>query len=216
MRNLIVPVLTLSLVFGVTAVSAENADQGGYSNYSYKNGTLMIPRVDVPGQIGRYQDVVFQFDPQFGAWFLQHVESRDNMPETPIIERLVSAAAVDANDPTVPAQVFISVIGEYTCGRIGQINQRRAGNLFEIQITQDPLQPDEICDQKVRVFSRVIALDVFRLNAGTYQYSINNGIGAGSFTLPFSTASTSFSDECGGSPEDDDTPDACGNNSLPF
>ncbi|MCB1984530.1 MAG: hypothetical protein H6936_12605 [Burkholderiales bacterium] len=118
---------------------------------------------------------------------------------------------VTATHPVIPPNphVTLHVAGEYTCGRIGQINQRRTGNLFEIQITKDPLQPGEVCDQVTRAFRRVIQLDVSRLEAGEYRYSINSGgviinnsarFGEiGSFILPYDTFPN---DECGGSSED--------------
>jgi len=211
MKILLKSTFILWLFLSSSAVKSENADQGGYPVYSYKNGTLTIPRVDVPGQTGRYQDVIFQFDPQLNAWILKEHNSREIMQETD--RTLVVVPEVTALNPAVPSTVSLHVFGEYTCSRIGQINQRRIGDLFEIQITEDPLQPTEICDQKIRIFMRVIQLDVFRLKAGEYQYSVNNGERIGSFTLPFDT--TSESDECGGSPEDDNTPNAC-QDFIPF
>ena len=210
MKILLKSIFILLVFLDISAAKSENADQGGYPSYNYKDGTLTIPRVDVTGQVGRYQDVVFQFDPQLNAWILKKHHSRKIMPE--MDRKLIVVPIVTATAPTVPVHVSLFTMGEYTCGRIGQINQRRIGNRFEIQITEDPLLPSEICDQKTRIFTRIIQLDVFRLEAGEYQYNINNGERIGSFTLPFDTTEP---DECGGSPEDDNTPKACPN-SFPF
>jgi len=219
MKNLIVPFLTLSLSFGTTVVCAENADQGGYPSYSYMDGTLTIPRVDVPGQVGRYQEVVFQYDPQRNAWILKEHHSREAMPESPKLTMVIPTVSpffpVDSINTSSPTFVRLIVLGEYICGRIGQVNQRRTGNLFEIQITQDPLQPTEVCDHKVREFWRIINLDVFGLKAGDYQYTINNGENNGSFTLPLDVRDSAFTD-CGGSPEDDNTPNNCEDRIVPF
>ncbi|MCB1984527.1 MAG: hypothetical protein H6936_12620 [Burkholderiales bacterium] len=195
----------LLVLLDIGTVKSENTDQGGYPSYNYKDGTLILPRVDVSGQVGRYQDVEFQFDPQLNAWILNKHHSRAVMPQTNRV--LGVLPQVIALNRSVPSTVLLHIEGEHTCSRIGQINQRRVGDLFEIQITEDPLHPTEICDQKTRIFRRVIQLDVFRLKAGEYQYSINHGEATGSFTLPFDTSSNF--NECGGSPEDDDTPNAC-------
>ncbi|GJL74233.1 hypothetical protein [Nitrosomonas sp.] len=203
----------LLLILATSQARAENTDQGGYPVYNYKDGTLTIPRVDVPGQVGRYQDVVFQFDPQHNTWILQNVESRKNLSDEPKL-KLVGGSFI-ITDPTT-SHITLFVIGEYTCGRIGQINQRRVGNLFEIQITKDPLLPTEVCDQKVREFWRILKLDIHRLEAGEYQYSINNGGNTGIFTLPFDTIDDTGFDECGGSPEDDGTVNSCENRIVPF
>jgi len=205
MKILLKSAIILLLFLNIGAAKSENTDQGGYPSYSYIDGTLTLPRVDVPGQVGRYQDVMFQFDPQLNAWILNEHYSREVMPQAS--RKLGVVPQVVALNQAVPRNVLLHIEGEHTCSRIGQINQRRIGDLFEIQITEDPLQPTEICDQITRIFRRVIQLDVFRLEAGEYQYSVNNGETTGSFTLPFDTSSNF--DECGGSPEDDDTPNAC-------
>ncbi|WP_090699484.1 hypothetical protein [Nitrosomonas aestuarii] len=162
---------------------------------------------------------MFQFYPQRNAWILKEHHSREAMPEslklTMVIPTVSPFFPVDSINTSSPTFVRLIVLGEYTCGRIGQVNQRRTGNLFEIQITQDPLQPTEVCDYKVREFWRIINLDVFGLKAGDYQYTINNGENNGLFTLPLDVRDSAFTD-CGGSPEDDNTPNNCEDRIVPF
>ncbi|GJL74232.1 hypothetical protein [Nitrosomonas sp.] len=217
MSILVKTIFILLLLMNTGVVRSENAHQGGYPIYSYKDGTLTVPRVDVPGQVGRYQDVVFQFDSQINAWVLREHHSRETMPESPKLTMVIPAVSsffpVDSINTSSPTFVRLIVLGEYTCGRIGQVNQRRTVNLFEIQITQDPLQPTEVCDHKVREFWRIINLDVFGLKAGDYQYTINNGENNGSFTLPLDVRDSAFTD-CGGSPEDDSN--NCEDRIVPF
>ncbi len=207
MKDLLKYILILLLFLNIGLAKSESTgstgNPGGYPSYSYQNGTLTIPRVDVPGQVGRYQDVVFQFDPQLNAWTLQDFNSRDKTA-IPKID-LVSAPFVFESSGTVPITVRSTITGEITCGRLGQINQRRIGNLFEVQVTQEPLAPDEVCDQVPLPFIRVIQLDVERLEAGEYQLHVIGTEGIHTFTLP----DTTLSDECGGSPEEVDPTISC-------
>ncbi len=196
MSHLIRSMIILLLFLSTAVAKSENFNRAGYPSYSYQKGTLTIPRVDTPEQVGRFQDIVFRYDVQVNAWTLESFQSRNNINLEVDIQTIVPA--VFSGRSTKPVQVFLHVLGETTCGRIGQINQRRTGNLFEVQITKDPLQPDETCDQIARQFLRVIQLDVNRLPAGEYQVNVNNGGGFRSFTLPFDTI---VADECGGSLE---------------
>ena len=192
--------LFLLLFLATSPAKSENADQGGYPIYNHKDGTLTIPRVDTSDQVGRYQNVMFQFDPQPNVWILETFQSRESNGTKPHLR--IAVPAVWSSRPTIPDQAELHVVGEFTCGRIGQINQRHTNNLFEIQITLDPLQPDEVCDHETRTFSRTIQLDVARLKAGEYQFSINNILINRTFTLPVDTI---VADECGGNPEHDDS-----------
>ncbi len=191
--------LFLLLFLATSLAKSENTDQAGYPIYNHKDGTLTIPRIDVSDQVGRYQDVVFQLDTQLDLWILKEHQFRDNNASD---LRLFVSPQVLSGYFSTPDQVRLQISGEFTCSRIGQINQRRAGNLFEIQITQDPLKPGEVCNQKIELFQRTIQLDVARLEAGEYHYDINNGVSTGSFTLPDDTI---VPDECGGKPENDDS-----------
>lgn len=207
MKGLLKYFLILLLFLSMNVAKSESTgNPSGYPSYSYQNGTLTIPRVDVPGQIGRYQDVVFQFDPQLNAWVLQDFNSTDKtaMPEIDIV---VAPFVFIPDSSSLPITVRSSITGRITCGRLGQINQRRTGNLFEIQVTQEPLAPNEVCDQVTRTFVRVIYLDVNGLEAGEYRLNVIGTEITHSFTLPIDTTPQ---DNCGGSPEEDDPTIICG------
>ncbi len=96
-------------------------------------------------------------------------------------------------DKEFPVQVFLQITGSYTCGDFGQINSRRNNNSFEIQITIVPPPLGNACTADMKEFVRVVPLNVYRLSAGNYQYSINGG-NVGSFSL----AKDNRFGECGG------------------
>lgn len=153
------------------------------------NGTLIIPRVDTPNQVGNYQNAKLQFDPSMNAWVLRDIEQTlidSNNPRINMVNVFVA-------DKEFPVQVFLQITGSYTCGEFGQINTRRKDNSFEIQITVHPILPPNTCTADMKEFVRVVPLDVYRLNAGNYQYSINGG-NTGSFSL----AKDNKFGECGG------------------
>lgn len=171
------------------SVVAENTNPSNNNVPSYENGVLTIPRVDTPDQIGNYQNATLEFDPQLNAWVLQHVDTTRFNLSNPRIK----SVDVFIIDDSFPAQVFLQVVGDFTCGEFGQINTGRKENLFDIQITVIPVPPGQVCTQNITEFVRVIQLDVYRLSAGDYQYSIN-GSNSGTFSL---TKDNKFG-ECGG------------------
>ncbi|MDR4514606.1 hypothetical protein [Nitrosomonas sp.] len=185
--------IALFVLYGCSGVViAENgielADVLGTTAPSYENGVLIIPRVDTPEQVGRYQDAIFQFDPQSNTWALQHVTSTQyNAPR-------IWSVDVRVIDDAFPIQVFLQVTGDHGCGGLGQINVRRSDNLFEVQISEIQLGSEIGCTADIKEFVRIIPLNVYRLNAGIYQYSVNGG-NPGTFSL---VKDNVFDDECGG------------------
>jgi len=150
---------------------------------------LTIPRVDTPDQVGNYQDAVLKLDPQLNAWVLQQVNPAEFNPSNPRIKSVDIFVIKDS----FPTQVFLQVVGNFTCGEFGQINTGRKENLFDIQISVTPTSSGQACTTEITEFVRVIQLDVYRLSAGDYQYSINGG-SSGTFTL---SKDNKFG-ECGG------------------
>ena len=76
--------VALFVLYGCSGVViAENgielADVLGTTAPSYENGVLIIPRVDTPEQVGRYQDAIFQFDPQSNTWAYSMLHRRNIM-----------------------------------------------------------------------------------------------------------------------------------------
>lgn len=156
---------------------------------SYESGILIIPRIDSPEQVGRYQDVIFRFDQQLNTWVLQYVNSmRNHGPR-------IWSVDVRVVDDSFPIQVFLQVTGDHGCGGLGQINTRRSGDLFEVQISEIQLGPEVVCTADIKKFVRIVALDVYGLSAGEYQYIINDG-NLGTFRL---VRDNIFAEECGGS-----------------
>ena len=195
------PYLFLLLFLATGPANSENPDQGGYPVYNETDGILTMPRIDVPDQVSRFQDVVFRYDAQVDAWILDRFQLRDS-PFAPAIRIIVPPGRIESQlFPTIPVKETVVVEGRFTCGRIGQINQRRTGHLIEIRISQDPLRPDEVCDRIPRSFTRTIKIDTDRLETGEYQIKVNNDIRGGSFIIASDTRQT---EECGGSPENDD------------
>lgn len=191
-RYLVTTLILCNCIIAVLAtnVGAESTSVLNNNNVpSYKNGVLTIPRVDTPDQIGDYQDATLKFDSQLNAWVLQDVNPAKFNSANPRIK----SVNVFVIDDSFPTQVFLQVVGDYTCGELGQINTGREENLFEVQISVIPTPPGQLCFQNITEFVRVIQLDVYRLDAGDYQYSINGG-NSGDFSL---TESNKFG-ECGG------------------
>lgn len=169
----------------INTAIAENAEVPNYDG----KGTLTIPRVDTSNQIGNYQDTKLQFDASINAWVLQQVNETPINPQNPTVEMVNVFIA----DNEFPVQVLLQIKGTYSCGDFGQINSRRKDNFFEIQITIVPTAPGYLCTQDIKGFVRVVPLNVYRLSAGDYQYSVNGG-NLGSFSL----AKDNKFGECGG------------------
>jgi hypothetical protein len=199
----IIGTFILLSVLGTNTIKAENFGQGGYPSYNYESSILT--RVDIPSQLGKYQNVVFKYNSQINAWILQEINTVDNIPQTPEITQVLPlfSTSIDVPNATFKTiqQLVLTVLGKYKCGRIGQINQRRIDRLFEIQITQVPLLTGEICDEKIRNFLRSIKLDTYRLDEGRYEYNINNGDYIGYFILQ--RPGVSYFKDCGGEQTDE-------------
>ncbi|HQU97324.1 MAG TPA: hypothetical protein PLV19_00265 [Nitrosomonas sp.] len=178
-------ILTIILSATISKAIAENTEVPNYDG----KGTLTIPRVDTSNQIGNYQDAKLQFDANINAWVLQQVNETPINPQNPTVEMVNVFIA----DNEFPVQVLLQIKGTYSCGDFGQINSRRKDNFFEIQITIVPPPPGYACTADMKGFVRVVPLDVYRLNAGDYQYSVNGG-NLGSFSL----AKDNKFGECGG------------------
>lgn len=156
------------------------AVESGYPNYS--NGLLTIPRVDTQEQPGQFQDARLQFDPQTGSWRLLDFKARTQKSFREFSTDNVELIMTD----TPPIQVFLK-IRTFTangCETLGQVNQRLVGNRFEVSLSFfDPLENEPVaCTQALVPFATVVPLQVYGLNAGTYEYSVNGDL-IGLFTL---------------------------------
>lgn len=151
--------IIMVLLFQGIAVAEENVE--------YNNGLLVIPSVDTPEQVGRYQNVRLQLTPQ-GAWILQSYQEALNFT-------YIDDADIILTD-SFPTQVFLQVSGQFIgCGGLGPINKRLVGAQFEISINEAPgPDPSEfVCTADIKPFSTIIPLPVYGLEAGIYSYKIN-------------------------------------------
>ncbi|MEQ1721195.1 MAG: hypothetical protein ABL887_08825 [Nitrosomonas sp.] len=141
----------------------------------YQNGNLQIPRVDTLDQVGLYQNALLQFDPGKNAWNLLSYRIAP-----PKIDLDVTEVTITDSFPT---QVFLRVLDRTSiCSqRIGQINQRLIENRFVISIDiENTYTGDPLVD--CAPYEEIIALSVYGLNEGGYEFVVNSGI-IGSFIL---------------------------------
>jgi hypothetical protein len=180
------PILTLLLFFSFMAHTAFAIDQTNATNSqnlttnpSYQNGTLSIPAVDTPDQVGKYLDVKFTAN-QDGSWTL------NSFKETGVHSALAPVDSVGITTVTAsPIQVFLTINGQFTsgCGKIGQINTRLDKNTFNVTVHDGfDFYSTALCAAVMVPFEKVIALPVFELKAGTYDFYVN-GKRFGDFTL---------------------------------
>lgn len=138
---------------------------------------MTIPRVDTDDQTGNFQDGVFQFDSQTGAWNLLSFKS------TPAVQGAFDQVEVIVTNDS-PVQVFLKVSGQFnsSCGEIERTYQRLKDNRFEVSVYFKEYPPLTLCFQVITPFEKIIPLQVYGLSAGTYEYSVN-GEHTGTFDL---------------------------------
>ncbi|MXS83918.1 hypothetical protein ABD07_12570 [Nitrosomonas oligotropha] len=170
-----ITVLLASLVFSQRNVHA--------SDYPvFRDGKLIIPRVDTDAQPGNFQNAELQFESSTNSWKLNKFVETKITPGPATYDEKVEAIIVDSS----PVQVFLKITGEFSngCGYFQQINQVLKDNTFEVILHAGPNPfPEGIaCTMALVPYEKIIPLEVFGLPAGTYGYSVN-GIPAGTFTL---------------------------------
>lgn len=147
----------------------------------YRDGKLIIPRIDTPEQIGRYFDATFS-ETNSGAWHL------DTYKQAGVNNSLAPVASVElVSVDSLPKQIFLRVQGQFSngCGSVGQIYTRLENNTFKV-IVNDAFDPTTApfvsCIAALQPFEKSIALPVFGLKAGAYRYQVNGKL-SGEFTL---------------------------------
>lgn len=170
----------------VTTMPVQSASASYFPHY--KDGVLTIPRVDTSMHLGQYQDVKLQFTEQ-GGWVLLDYKA---VGEDISLAYIDSVNVVQTN--SVPIQVFLEVEGSLPneCFDIGQVNQRLDANQFNVVVSAIFSAPEgTLCNQALVPFKKVIPLDVYGLQAGTYTYYANGITGffklAVDNTLPTTT-----------------------------
>lgn len=170
---------------GVEGSFLESQERADYP--VYRDGRLIIPRVDTDELPGAYLDGVFEFDADSNSWRLR---------EFKVSELSASGKRVyflDGDDVEVevtdsfPAQVFLKIRGHLAngCLEVGGIHQRLKDKQFEVVVNAVSKFPDDgkmLCTQALVPFERRVPLQVYGLPRGTYGYIVNGEI-EGSFYL---------------------------------
>jgi len=158
--------------FQKIAIAEENA--------KYHHNLLVIPSIDIPEQVGRFQNVVFELNEQ-GIWLLQNYQE---------VLRFTYIDNVNiVTTDSFPVQVFLQVTGHLVgCGGLGAINKRLVETQFKISINEAPVAEGFTCTADLKPFKTIIALPVYGLEAGTYSYRVNGiGLSSGEITSPTGT-----------------------------
>jgi len=169
MNHCLYKLMLLSLVlFSTSSIQAEN--QVTENTPLYDGSKLIIPRVDTINKVGAYQEATFVYNNEINAWQLQ---SYDNARDGIIRINHVIPLVIDIK---TPVQVLLQISGELLgCGDLGRIDQRMTDNKFEIRIYTTQFPDDSVCGAAAIPFLKVIPLNVYGLDAGIYEYSINGG-----------------------------------------
>ncbi|PKM13367.1 MAG: hypothetical protein CVV13_02140 [Gammaproteobacteria bacterium HGW-Gammaproteobacteria-3] len=156
-----------------------DTSNNAYPMFNFQEGILTIPRVDTDEQAGNFQDAVFKIKPD-GTWRLLDFRTTALNPDSdPQIDK-VEVVITDSS----PVQVFLKLTGAFSngCGEFGQISQRLQGSRFEVIAHAKPIPDGTVCTMEIKPFEQVIALSVFGLPEGTYEFSVNGNFD-GSFEL---------------------------------
>ncbi|MBX9917149.1 MAG: hypothetical protein K2Y07_07940 [Nitrosomonas sp.] len=170
-----ITVLLASLVF-----SQRNAHASDYP--IFRDGKLIIPRVDTAEQTGRFQNVELQLSNGLGTNFFTLLNYQESIvtPEKGVYIDKVETIITDSS----PMQVFVKVTGSLPnpCYSVGQINRRLKDGKFEIALHSVVLETFVACPEVLVSFEKIIPLEVYGLSAGNYEYQVNGDL-SGSFSL---------------------------------
>lgn len=149
----------------------------------FRDGILIVPRVDTDDQVSLFQNGVFHYDPTVDAWRLVELLTAPISPIFLVEDDGVEAIVTD----TLPVQVLLKVKGNFSnsCYSLGKISQRLEDNHFEIVINAvNSTQNDDqqVCFPALVPFEKIVPLDVYGLPAGVYEYTVN-GEKSGTFEL---------------------------------
>ncbi|MDO8908050.1 MAG: hypothetical protein Q7W55_06065 [Pseudohongiella sp.] len=169
-----------SFVFAISLILAGSAFASETPVYSDNKGQLQVPSVKVDGVPGVYQDIIMKFEDSDTLRML-------SVKEGVLLDYINQVNSFQTN--TFPVQVFLEISGTFPsgCGAIGQILQTVTGNDFSVLVYFENdawlESPESVaCTLAMRPFKKVIALDVYGLQAGTYGYTLNDKF-SGSFSL---------------------------------
>lgn len=133
---------------------------------------LNVPAVESSGIPGVFQDVRFKMTGFGNLWQLQAFKVGQPLNNLEQVELMQTDA--------FPVQVFLRVSGYLSngCEEVGQIQAKQVGDTFKVFVyykNQPPVEEgaDYACTQALVSFSEVVPLSVYGLQAGEYQYSVN-------------------------------------------
>ncbi|MCF6298393.1 MAG: hypothetical protein L3J01_00780 [Thiomicrorhabdus sp.] len=138
---------------------------------------LSIPSIEVNGEMGVYQDVVFKHSRRGGWKVIGFQRSRP-------VQQIAEAELIQTQG--FPVQIFLKISGIFnnSCQTLGRIEHKLTENSFDVSAfySVDSQDPDRYCLMVMVPFTKIIPLPVYGLSAGTYHYAINGNF-AGSFSL---------------------------------
>ncbi len=144
---------------------------------SYKDSTLIIPRVDTPERAAMFQDAKFTFSNNI--WQLVDFKIAGTKP---LLKPRIKSVETIITD-SFPVQVFLKVRGAFSqCDvsfPMGKISQRIMDNRFEITIHEVSGNGYYPCDgegaETIARYETTVPLHVYGLKAGIYQYTLDGG-----------------------------------------
>ena len=173
-----------SLLFTAAAWSADAP---------YFDGTVLtIPRVDTPGQVGKYQEGVMRRNPD-GTWSILSLRSVEPYSELSNLYNNWRVQVVTTSVAAGPVSVYLRVRGaDGGCPRHPvRVHQRRSGSEIAVSLTRDSTSSG-VCPAMMYPYHLSVPLDVYGLPAGTYSFVINNEY-RGTFALE---RDNKFPDDC--------------------
>lgn len=163
----------ISIAAILFTVSITNAADN--PKYSVESMQLTIPIVDTADQPGTFQNVTIEYA-EGDLWRLV------DFWEAADIWNLNSVEIVKTD--TFPVQVFLRISGMFTngCQKFGQTGYNWTDNLLNVYVYYVRIPVGIDCTADVTSFSQIIMLPVYGLDAGSYEFNLNNNF-TGNFEL---------------------------------
>lgn len=167
---------------GVMASDAENTslpypDNSVVADYPvYSNNTLTIPTVGFDNNPAAYLDVEL-VQTEAGKWQLTQAR------QSSLIDVIDSVEVVRVD--SFPVQIFLRLTGTFYngCGQFGKVISEQENNHFQLSVYYEWYdEAVTLCTENLVPFDHLIPLTVYDLNAGEYQYTLNENF-SGSFLL---------------------------------
>ncbi|UJP05003.1 MAG: hypothetical protein LZF61_09150 [Nitrosomonas sp.] len=145
----------------------------------YSSGSLSIPIIEDGSQPVLYRNAYLQYDQNINGWKLVNVET------IPLDQNRIKEVKLMVTE-SQPVQVFLEIIGTFRllCGDRDVVSiLLNGGKKFEISVGFYSERSNECTDaDKEQIYGIVYPLPVLDLNAGVYEYAVNQ-LHSGSFEL---------------------------------